>query len=82
MKLTSAGTIFSISTAVLIAVLAYMWYQDAFHPYVCVQTSTVKTILSINYRDATILLENGETKVVNQAKLAPGDKFCLKTEQK
>lgn len=42
--------------------------------YVC-QTVQVKEILSLNYRDAMILLSNGKQVDVNQATLKPGDNY-------
>lgn len=44
----------------------------------CTETSTVKAIVELKYRDAVIELENGERRTVNQASLRPGDIYCSK----
>lgn len=43
---------------------------------VCVREAKVVEITSLQYRDATILLDTGETRIVNQATLKPGDIIC------
>lgn len=51
--------------------------SDHSEPGVCTDESKVKAILSIDYRDATILLEDGRKLRVNQASLKPGDTYCV-----
>lgn len=43
----------------------------------CLEERKVKSILELNYRDATIELDDSTIEVVNQATLKPGDSFCL-----
>lgn len=66
----------------LASMTAYFIYEDIKHPIVCVNSAIVKSIVSINGRSATILLDTGATVVVNQATLAPGSTFCTKYERK
>jgi len=70
------------SIAALVIFAITLTYIDAAYPYTCLEHSTVKSILSLNYRDATILLENGSTVAVNQATLKPGEEFCVKYDRK
>lgn len=56
--------------------------RDVVDPYVCVENTTVKEILSLNHRDAYILLSNDETVKVNQVTLSIGDNFCNKRIRK
>lgn len=50
------------------------------HPLVCVEESTVKEILAVNYRTATFLMEDGRKVDISQATLKPGDTVCLRME--
>ena len=59
-----------------------MVMNDERHPMVCTEYAKVSAILSLNYRHATIKLDNGEEVSVNQATLKPGDKYCLRRERK
>jgi len=52
-----------------------------FHQPRCIIQSTVKKILDLDYRSATILLSTGEKVVVNQATLKPGDSYCAKWQR-
>jgi hypothetical protein len=49
---------------------------------VCTAESKVVDIVSVNYRDATIKLENGQLVTVNQATLKKGDAYCLSYQRK
>ena len=65
--------------SVVLAILAmamYLTYQDYAHPYVCVKTSSVTKIVSVQHRRSKVLLENGEERTLDQATLKPG-KVCL-----
>lgn len=68
-----------VCTMMLIIIFAYVYEQK--HPLVCTESYTVEKILELQYRDAKILLSNGEHRTVNQARLKPGDDFCVKAER-
>lgn len=60
----------------------YAQHEDEHHPYECIKEAKVEIILALKGRDAEILLNTGETKIVNQAHLRPGDTICLKKERR
>ena len=62
--------------------LAWITYYNNVNPLVCVESSKVMSILSLQYRSATVLLENGKTQEVSQVMLKPGDDFCHRMERK
>lgn len=64
--------------SMILAGIAYYYDNQNIKTRQCLDEVTVTEILSLDYRDATIKLSNGNTKVVNQATLKPGDKLCLK----
>lgn len=77
--------ILHITTAVILGTSA--WYMGNKHgPFNlpqtqkmgCVKEATVEEILELRYRDAVILLSTGDQVKVNQARLKPGDTYCLK----
>jgi hypothetical protein len=76
-KLSSIGTIIFI-----ISIFIFTAIYDNKHPLQCVASSKVVDILSLEYRDATIKLENGKVVSVNQATLKKGDNYCLAYERK
>lgn len=45
---------------------------------VCLDEKTVIEIISLDYRNADIRLDDNSVITVNQAKLRKGDKFCVK----
>ena len=56
-----------------------------FHPpkeIVCKSSSEVIKITELNYRDATVLMANGEYITVNQATLKIGDTYCYEYSSK
>lgn len=55
---------------------------DKQHPPICQEWSSVKTILSVDYRDATVLMENGKILTINQGHVKPGTKMCLNWTRK
>ena len=60
----------------------FIMKDEAEHPWVCVQSKTVDSILSVQYRSATIKFTDGTTEDVNQATLKPGDKWCIRSVKK
>lgn len=78
MKYIAFGSIALIGIVLLYTYLHPQPYMDDFPVRTCQESSTVKEILSLEYRDATILLTNGQTISVNQAVLKPGDSICIK----
>lgn len=72
----------AIMICVAIAVIVVEVRYETDHPIVCFERSKVKSILALNYRDATVALENGNNMVVNQARLAPGSEVCIKYGRK
>lgn len=72
----------SIILMILIAIVVCIGWNAHLHPMICVEQTTVKEILELDYRDGVILLSNGETRRVNQATLKPGDSFCVKFVRK
>ena len=62
--------------------VAYEIHDSNAHPMMCVEKTTVKSILALNYRSATILTSDGMEHEVSQATLKPGDDFCLRYEKK
>lgn len=67
---------------IMLLIVAYVAHYDEKYPMQCVSSSKVADILSLDYRSATIKLENGKEVVVNQATLKKGDDFCLAHERK
>lgn len=65
-----------VIAGILTVMLILIFGHDA--PQNCEGESKVKEILSLQYRDATIKLENGMVVKVNQATLRPGDMYCFK----
>lgn len=68
----------SLVTFVLFVTCAAVSVYDVVHPVICTESSNVTSILSLDYRSADILLENGSKVTVNQATLKPGDAYCVK----
>jgi hypothetical protein len=62
--------------------LIYNSFLDITHPVQCVSSSKVVDILSLEGRNATIKLENGQKIQLNQAYLNKGDSYCLAFERK
>lgn len=56
--------------------------MDQHDPLVCVDEVTVKEILSVDFRDATILTTDGRQITVNQEKLKPGSPYCVNKEHR
>lgn len=77
----SYPTIFLIILLIVAVLLFIVAYFESKYVTVCTRESIVEDILSINYRSADILLENGMTITVNQATLAPGDDWCLSSHR-
>jgi hypothetical protein len=66
-----------------IAISVFLIMRDeAEHPLVCVQSKTVDSILSVQYRSATIKFTDGTTEEVSQATLKPGNKWCVQYVRK
>lgn len=72
----------AVSSVIVLGMAVAAIYIDYAHPVECVKSATVQKILSVNYRSATILLDNGETHVVHQESLQPGSPYCLKYDRK
>ena len=72
----------NIGNAILWFVLAVfgglIYYSHDDRVLVCDESQKVSKILELRYREAVILLENGNEIIVNQASLKPGDNFCVK----
>jgi hypothetical protein len=71
-----------LASIIMVSAVAYTMIYDNNHPMQCVASSKVVDILTLEYRDATIKLENGQVVRVNQATLKKGDDYCLKYERK
>lgn len=74
------GTTFSLLCVVAVVILLVSLGTHISHatnspPPACKKV-TVDKILSLNYRDANILLSDGTVMTVNQATLKPGDSMC------
>jgi hypothetical protein len=52
------------------------YYQETYHPEVCVSQTKVKAITSVRHRHASLLLEDGKTVEVYKVTIKPGDNFC------
>lgn len=61
----------------LLACAAIAIYDES-NPFVCAEQKKIKSILSIQYRSATLEFEDGSTLDVNQAHAKPNDMFCTK----
>lgn len=64
-------------TIALIVIPVVLISRDLADPQVCAEEAKVKAILSVDYRDATILLEDGRELRVNQSTVKPGQMYCL-----
>lgn len=72
---------FIFTALVLVTTILYL-LPPLTKPFTCVERSPVKEILELRYRDAIILLGNGQKIDVNQATLKPGDLVCSKWERR
>lgn len=77
----SYPVLFLLMIFIFTILVCIVGYIDSKYVTVCTRSSIVEEILSIDYRDADILLENGMTVTVNQATLEPGDKWCLSSHR-
>lgn len=60
----------------IIGFFVFMFHYDEETRPVCVSNAKVKEILSVQYREATFLLDNGQIETYIQATLKPGDIVC------
>lgn len=74
------GELIAIMLVVIIGFFTITWItaDEKKHPPVCLEKTKVVSIDSINYRGATITLDNGHQNYVYQATLKPGDFYCYK----
>ncbi len=64
---------------IFIAVPAYIVHDQSVNTHrVCYEEGVVLDILSVNYRDATILTDKGKI-ILNQATVKDGDIICLRS---
>ena len=64
---------------IFIAIPAYIVHDQAVNTHqVCYEEGVVLDILSVNYRDATILTDKGKI-ILNQATVKDGDVICLRS---
>jgi len=74
-----------IGVAILVASLSvpiYIVYDETVNTHVvCLEEGVVSDILSVNYRDATILTVKGREIVLNQSTVKDGDVLCLRSER-
>lgn len=66
---------------IIIAFAGYVYWVEENYEYRCVGESKVVEILSLRYRSADILLENGMVITVNQATLTVGDNYCYEYKE-
>lgn len=67
--------------AIVASLIAFFCVQQTKYKMVCTSESMVVDIISLEYRDATIKLANGQIVKVNQATLKKGDSYCLRYEK-
>ncbi len=62
--------------------IGYMLVQAQEHPIVCVKQAKVVEITAVNYRTATVRLEDGSLKDLMQPTVSPGSPVCIEFERK
>jgi len=66
---------------IFIGIVGYIIYDETVNTHVvCHEEGVVLDILSVNYRDATILTDKGKI-ILNQATIKDGDTICLRSER-
>jgi len=65
-----------ILVVVLVLSLLFLFVRTFPEKKECLNRSKVVKILSLDYRDATIMLDSGKIMSVNQATLKIGDTIC------
>lgn len=66
----------------ILAFIGYLIYEEETNPRVCVESSAIVEIVSVDRRSATIRLENGQLHTLDQSTVKPGDMFCLRYDRK
>ena len=69
-------------TVLMVGLCIILFIRDEVHPVTCDEYSVVTSILTLERREGTIQLADGQVVRVNQAVIKPGDKYCTKWSRK
>lgn len=76
-KLDPVAILFGLTCAML----ALGAYHSASYTRICVAEKKIRTIVSVDYRTATVQFEDGTHKVIDQGTVKPGDILCAEYKQ-